>query len=332
MRPFVTLLLLLAFGSAQAALNTESLPAGAVGIVGFDVTAFRATKVGQTIEKFAELKAKNLEASRKLNEKLGIDSAKDLTEVVIGIYPGVDGKVAEKNALGVVLLRGKFQPAAIDGFGTKNSLPSKTFGNRQAWEAGPFIEKLSGEKPKDKAQGAYLVAHSPGLIVIASEEFLGRALDAADRHEKTSLLPAGVARKFEAVQNGWLFLYADLTKMKNTKEEVGAENLALALGENVADLNLAAAADFVSPEKADATLKLLKGLQAAAMIGLMNDAGKSPEEKENMALLSELVQRVRVGGESRTITLDLDFPADKAVKAILKAIEKSQQAPAAPVK
>jgi hypothetical protein len=332
MRPFATLFLLLAFGSAQAALNTESLPAGAVGIVGFDVTAFRATKVGQAIVKFAELKAKNIEASRQLNEKLGIDSAKDLTEVVVGIYPGADGKVAADNASGVVLIRGKFQPAAIDAFGTKNGLPSKTFGNRQAWKAGPFIEKLSGEKPKDKAQVAYLVAYSPSLIMIASEEFLGRALDAADRHEKTSLLPAGVAKRFQSVPNGWAFLYADLTKTNGTKQEIGAENLALALGENAADLSLAATADFVSPEKADATLKLLKGLQGAAMIGLMNDAGKSPEEKENMTLLSELVQKIRLGGEGKTITLDLDFPADKAMKAILKAIEKSQQVPAAPAK
>ena len=39
----------------------------------------------------------DLEASRKLNEQLGIDSKQDLHGLVVGIYPGPDGKVAEKN-------------------------------------------------------------------------------------------------------------------------------------------------------------------------------------------------------------------------------------------
>mgnify|MGYP006213926271 CR=1 FL=1 len=36
MRPLLALILFLSFGPAQAALNTEGLPAGSVAIVGFD--------------------------------------------------------------------------------------------------------------------------------------------------------------------------------------------------------------------------------------------------------------------------------------------------------
>ena len=141
MRPLLAaLILLLSFDPAQAALNTDNLPAGSVAIVGVDIAAFRATKVGQALEKLADLKAKNLEASRKLREQLGVDSENDLHDLVVAIYPGPDGKVDEKSAAGVVLIRGKFLPARINAFGQSNNLPSKTIGQHQAWQASAFIE------------------------------------------------------------------------------------------------------------------------------------------------------------------------------------------------
>ena len=324
------LLTSLSFGSAQAALNTDGLPAGAVALIGVDIATLRASKVGQALEKLASLKAKDLEASRKLNEQLGIDSKKDLHELVVAIYPGPDGKVAEKSASGVVLIRGKFVPARINAFGQSNSLPVKTIGKHQAWEASAFVEKLSGEKPKGNAKDAYVVAHSESLVLVVGAEFLERALAAADRGEKSAHFPAAVSAKFAAARNGWLHLYADAAKMPNTKQEVGVEDLSLVLGENAADLQLAIAANFVSAEKASTMRKQLKGLQAFAMIGLSNDDGKSPEEKANLALLSELAQKIRIGGDGQQVTLDLDFPADKAVQAIAKAAEKAQQPSAAP--
>jgi hypothetical protein len=324
------LILSLSVGPAQAALNTESLPAGAAGVISMDITTFRASKVGQAIEKLASMKAKDLEASRKLSDKLGIDSKKDLQDLVVAIYPGPDGKVAEKNASAVVLIRGKFLPATIDAFGAKNGITAKNVGKHKAWEAGAFIEKLTGEKPKEDAKDAYVVAHSESLMIVASKEFLERALAAADRREQSALLPAAVASKFAAARQSWFYLYVDASKMQAAKAEVGAEGISLVLGENATDLQLAVAASFATDEKASAMRKQIKGLQAFAMFGLMNDDGKSPDEKANLALLSELVQKVRIGGDGKQATLDLDFPADKAVQAISNLIEKVQKAPGAP--
>ena len=151
MRLLLALILLASVSSARAALDTESLPAGAVGIVGMDVAAFRLSKLGQAFDHIAGVKARQLETSRKLSDRLGFDTKQDLREIVIGIYPGADGKVAEKNVSGVVLIRGKFLPARINDFAQDNKLAAKTVGRHQAWAAGPFIEKLSGEKPKDSA-------------------------------------------------------------------------------------------------------------------------------------------------------------------------------------
>lgn len=329
MRPLLALLLLLSFGSAQAAVSTDSLPAGAAAVVGFDLTAFRASKVGQAIESLASLKAKDLDASRKFSEQLGIDTEKDLQDFVVAVYPGPDGKVAEKSASGVVLIRGRFLPTRINGFGQSNQLPSKSVGKHQAWEAAAFIEKLSGEKPKQNAQDAYVVAHSESLLLVVSAEFLERAVAAADRGEKSAQFPAAVSAKFSAAPDAWLYLFADATKMKNTKEDVGAEDLSLVLGERAADLELAIAAGFVSDEKAAKARQQLTGLLAFAAIGLSNDEGKSPAEKENLAMLAELVQKIRIGGEAKQATLDLAYPADKVAKAITEAVEKAQRSPAA---
>ena len=329
MRPLLALLLLLSFGSAQAAVNTDSLPAGAAAVVGFDLTAFRASKVGQAIESLASLKAKDLDASRKFSEQLGIDTEKDLQDFVVAVYPGPDGKVAEKSASGVVLIRGRFLPTRINGFGQSNQLPSKSVGKHQAWEAAAFIEKLSGEKPKQNAQDAYVVAHSESLLLVVSAEFLERAVAAADRGEKSAQFPAAVSAKFSAAPDAWLYLFADATKMKNTKEDVGAEDLSLVLGERAADLELAIAAGFVSDEKAAKARQQLRGLLAFAAIGLSNDEGKSPAEKETLAMLAELVQKIRIGGEGKQATVDLAYPADRIAKAITQAVEKAQRSPAA---
>jgi hypothetical protein len=329
MRTLLALIFTLSFGAAHATPDTEGLPAGSVAIVGVDIAAFRASKVGQALEKLGGMKAKELETSRRLRDQLGLDSKNDLHGLVVAIYPGADGKVAEKNASGVVLIRGKFLPARINSFGQSNDIPSKTVGRHRAWQAGAFIEKISGEKPKDDAKDAYLVAHSENLVVVAAAEFLERALGAADRKEKSAPIPAAVSARFAAAQNGWLHLYADTTKMQNAKEEAGVEELSLVIGENATDLQLALAAGFVNAEKASKMRKQIVGLQAFAMIGLSNDDGKSGEEKETLALLSELVQKIRIGGEGKQATLGLDFPADQAVKAISRVIERSQQGAAA---
>lgn len=325
---FAALMLSLSFGPARAAPDTDGLPAGSVAIVSLDLTTLRTTKVGQALEKLASTKGKDLEISRRLEEQLGIDTKKDLHGFVAALYPGPDGKVAEKKASGIVLIRGKFLPARIDAFGQANGIPSKTVGKHLAWEASPFIEKLTGGKPEDRA--AYVVAHSDNLLVVAGAEFLERALDSADRHEKSAQFPAPVAAGFAAAGKGWLHLYADATKMRKRDEQIGGEDLSLVLGENAADLRLATAAGFVSEEKAAKMRQQLRGFQAFAVMGLSNEADKPSDQKENLAMLADMVRKIRIGGEGKQVTLDLDYPADMVAKAISKAAEQARPTPVAP--
>ena len=325
---FAVLMLTLSFGSAQAALNTESLPVGSAVTVSLDLTALRATKVGQAFENLAGMQGKHLELSRQLDEQLGIDTKKDLHSFVLSVYPGPDGKIAEKNASGIVLIRGNFLPARINAFGQAHNIPSKTVGKHVGWEASPFIEKLTGKKPGDKM--AYVVAHSENLLIVAGAEFLERALDSADRKEQSAQFPSAVAAKFAAASNGWITLYADASKVKNRDEKIGVEEISLVLGENPTDLQLAIAAVFVSEEKAAQAIRQLRGFQSLAVIGLSRADGMPPDEKESMAMLAEMAQKIRIDGEGKQVTLDLDYPADKVAKAIFRVIEKNQRNPGSP--
>jgi len=49
-----------------------------------------------------------------------------------------------------------------------------------------------------------------------------------------------------------------------------------------------------------------------------------------MGTLAELVQKIRIGGEGKQATLDLDYPADKLAQAIAKVVDKAQKGVAAP--
>jgi len=47
-------------------------------------------------------------------------------------------------------------------------------------------------------------------------------------------------------------------------------------------------------------------------------------------MLVELVQKIRIGGEGKQATLDLDYPADKLAQAIAKVVDKAQKGAPAP--
>lgn len=319
------LLLALALVPARGALNTDGLPAGAAVIVGFDLAAFTTTQLGQAVMKAGSIHSGNSVDAKAAKEKLGIDTQKDIRAVVLGVYPGADGKVSDKNAQAVILIRGKFDPAKINAAAKDARVPSTPAGKYQAWEASAFFNAIFGPRPKGDNSEAYLVVYSADLIAIASKDFLDRALTALEKNTKAELLPSEVRAKFDAAAKGWIFLYADATRAKLKDDSSGINELTVVLGESATDLQLSIAANFITTEKATSIRKQAKGLQAFAMIGLMNDDGKTPAEKEDLQTLSELIQKIRVGGEANRSTLDLDFSAEKSAKAIVHAIEKAQK-------
>jgi hypothetical protein len=331
MKPLSCLLLfILPWLPAHGAFNTDGLPVGAAVVAGFDLAAFYSTQLGQAVLKAGPMNTGNSADAKSAKDKLGIDTQKDIHAVVLGVYPGSDGRIAEKNLRGVILVRGSFDPARINRTAQEAKVPSVKAGKHQAWEARAFFDAVFGPRPKSDGNEAYLVVASADLIVIASKDFLDEALDAQDKNTRAELLPKEARAKFDAVPKGWMYLYGDTTRVKMKDDAAGITALTLVLGESATDLRLSIAGDFISPEKAAVLRKQAKGLQAFAMIGLMSDEGKSPEEKEGMQTLSEVIQKIRVGGEANRTTLDLEYPADKSAQAIVRAIIRAQKTKAAP--
>jgi hypothetical protein len=321
MRHLLTLILFLAAGSARAELNTEGLPAGATAIVGFDWATFRATKLWPPIANIFDLKCKNREIGRKFREQIGIDTNHDLQEFVLAVYTGGEGNVAENNKSCIVLIRGNFLPATIDAFGKNHGLPSRIVGKHQAWEAAPFMNKLLAES-QENTKDAYVVAYSEKLVIIAGAELLERALDAADRVEKSPLLPAAVVSKFAAAQKGCFYLYANEAKMQKIKQAFGIdgiEDVSLVIDENTNDLQFAAAARFVEPEKVDTKLEQIKKGRQNFLTMLRSSPNDLDDElKHSLTMMSELLQNIRFGGEGSQVTVELNYPADNMANAIEK--------------
>ena len=320
----LALLLCLGLASAQAALNTDGLPANPAAIIALDFQAFRATKIGQAAVKFAGTKKNNAAMSALLREKLGLDLDKDIHDVLIGIYSGPDGKVSEKNASGVVLLRGKFDPARLNATAEKTGVLQKQIGKYQAWEANDFAEKIFAQKPKGERNEAYLIALSTDTLVLLSADLLEKALPSLEQKTPCpQALPAAIRAKFDTAASGWFFIWADVTQKQGSANE--ATELTGVISENTADLQLAVLLKFVTKENAEKNRKLLKGLQAIAAITLTQDDGKSAEEKEMIQTLGEIIQKLIINGQDDTLTLNLDYPADKLAQALIAAFEKAQR-------
>lgn len=320
MRPLLTLLVGLAISPVRAELNTEGLPAGAAGIIGLDLTLSRKTKLGHAIEKLVSAKAEaGMKFASKLNQELGIDIARDLSGVVFATYQIEDfidlenGSVidfSKESMPGIALIRGKFLPATIDAFGKNHGIASRKVGQRQAWEAAPFMAALLKVEADNDAKKAYILAYSEKLLVIAGPEFLERALASVDRRERSALLPASVKAKFETTPNAWLYLYADAEKLMHTgdvrlggagkqAEKFGLQDLVLTVDGNAHDHRLVASADFRSPAKAETFRENLAEFLPAFTANPHNDVPQP---------FSDFLRSLRVGGEGKKVTLETTSP------------------------
>lgn len=325
MRPLLTLLFGLAISPVRAELNTEGLPAGAAGIIGLDLTLSRKTKLGHTIEKLVSAKAeKGMKFASKLNQELGIDIARDLSGVVFATYQIEDfigdfidlenGRVidfSKESMPGIALIRGKFLPATIDAFGKNHGIASRKVGQRQAWEAAPFMAALLKVKADNDAKKAYILAYSEKLLVIAGPEFLEPALASVDRRERSALLPASVKAKFEMTPNAWLYLYADAEKLLHTGDEklsdagkmfgkMGLQDLVLTVDGNAHDHRLVASADFRSPAEAETFRENLANQFLPAFTDNPHNDVPQP--------FSDFLRSLRVGGEGKKVTLETTSP------------------------
>jgi len=176
MKPLL-LLAALTLGLPSAhAVDTKGVPAAEIG--GFfhlGVRSLDESKFGQTLDKAFGDDVRANPTFRAFKEKLGFDFEKDLNDVVVGFYPGVDPKSPQFAGV----LRGRFDVAKIETYAKSAKVDAIALGAFTGWDVDQLGSSLDGkERTATKADPTLVVFVSADTALVGNRAKLGAALDA----------------------------------------------------------------------------------------------------------------------------------------------------------
>jgi hypothetical protein len=306
---------------ADNALNTQGLPEGAVGVIQLNVTNFNETKVGQAIK---DAIPDNQEAAL-LKQELGIEPSTDIKELIFGVYPGPDGKVAQKDPFIAGLIRGNFQPKQIESFAQSNGLRPKAIGNCNGWDIAEIQKALGSETAKKAAANEGMLLTGPtNALGFASMSLVERTVEALGQTTGTVKIPAGSEAYLAKAQKPWAFMAFDGTKMEDV-DKAGIKTVTVVAGESPTHVQVGVYLQFKSKDLAADTANKIKGLQMMATLATStSEEGKTAEQINQQHLVADLLQGIKVDSQDDLISINFEFPVDKAIQAIKAAIDKAQ--------
>ncbi len=326
MRHLLTGAVLALAAAAQAALPTSGLPEGNHPVVvHVSLEAADKTKVGRVmVDEFNRQFKADKEANRSA-ELLGITDIRDVRDVTLLIDPADN-----QNPRIVGLIRGKFNKSRIEAFGTEKKVPSRTVAGLKAWSASGLDSAFGalGAPTSTPDREFFLIAADDATLLIADEASLLGAAEAlkANKPWKHATLPAAMA----AISGGWMAAHVDVLAMEAAQaagadpsqpsQPSGAKTLAIAAGENTADIQFRGDLTFVSAAKATEAVTQAKGLIGFAQLGLMPAAEDTPEDAAKKADLLALVQRLKIEQAGDRATFEITYPAAKAAELLKKEI------------
>jgi hypothetical protein len=325
MRTQLSCALLALAAAAQAALPTSGLPSGEYPIAAHvSAESFATTKLGKAAELAQTGDKDNAEINRKVRERLGLDLNKDLRDFT------VQAKMKDGSPSFCGLVRGKFDKSKIEGFATSRKVPHKAVAGLKAWDAAQLLAQV-GDEPIGAGEESdlHVVVLDNSTLILANEAEIPAAVAAAKAN-----LPwkhAGLAEAVSKASNAWLVLAADIQAIEKLSDDPdaapsGAKTGNIGLGEDAKNVQVRVNADFVSEAKAKESLAQLQGLLGFAQLGLMPDEEDSAEDAKNKRELQGLLQGLKVESAGNKLSISLDYPVQKAVEALLKAVAEAQAA------
>jgi hypothetical protein len=333
MYPALTCALVALAAATQAALPTSGLPSGEHAIAAhISVETFYASKIGKALELAAGKDAKEEPNIRKLRESLGINLEKDIRDATIV------GKINSGSPDISGLIRGRFNKDKIEGFASSRKIPHKTVAGLKAWKADSLMEAVLGnlDEAAEDGQVLYVVIVDGSTLVLASETMLASAVAAAKDNKPWK--HAGLTEAAATTSNAWVIVAADVQAIEKLSaaddpdaEPSGAKTASLGLGEDAKNLLVRLNATFVDAAKAKDAIAQFQGLVGFAQIGLMANPDDSPEDAANKVIGRQLLQSLKSSVDGAKASISIDYPIEKAVLAMLKALaEANSQAGEAP--
>jgi hypothetical protein len=331
MRTHLSCALIALAAAAQAALPTSGLSSGDYPLAAHvSAEAFAATKLGKALELAHAGDKENTDLTRKVKDRLGLDLNKDLRDITL------QAKLKEGSPSLSGLIRGKFDKSKIEGFATSRKVAHKTIAGLKAWDLSQLLAQVSDETPDPKETAdAHVIILDNSTLILASEAELAGAVAAAKAN-----LPwkhAGLSEAVAKASKAWLVVAADVQAIEKLNADddpdatpSGAKTGNIGLGEDARNVQVRANADFVSEAKAKESLAQLQGLLGFAQLGLMPNQEDSAEDAKNKRDLLLLVQGLKVEGSGNKLSVSLDYPVEKAIEALLKAIAEGKAQSAGP--
>jgi hypothetical protein len=333
MRTHLSCALLALASAAQAALPTSGLASGDYPLAAHvSGEAFAGTKLGKALELAQVGDKQNADLTRKVKDRLGLDLNKDLRDITL------QAKMRDGAPSLSGLIRGKFDKSKIEGFAASRKVAHKTVAGVKAWDLSQLVAQASDANlDAEEKVDAHVVILDNSTLILASEAEVAGAVAAAKAN-----LPwkhAGLAEAVSKASNAWLVVAADIQALEKLSAAddpdatpSGAKTGNIGLGEDARNLQVRINADFVSEAKAKDSLAQLQGLLGFAQLGLLPNEEDSPEEAANKRDLATLVRGLKAEGSGSKLSVSLDYPVEKAIEALLKALAegKAQAAGTAP--
>ena len=325
MKPLL-LLAALTLGLPSAhAVDTKGVPAAEIG--GFfhlGVRSLDDSKFGQTLDKAFGDDVRANPTFRAFKEKLGFDLEKDLNDVVVGFYPGVEAKSPQ--IAGV--LRGRFDVAKIEAYAKSAKVDAIALGAFTGWDVDQLGSSLDGkERTVTKADPTLIVFVSADTALVGSRAKLGAALDAYNG-KAASFRPT---TDLSAPSAPFLRIEVDVEALKMPGDPNGLRRGVLTLGETGPNLVGTFDGQMINEGKASQVAGQLKGVAGLLSIGLMDEANKKPDQIASQRVMLELIQSLKSEAKGDHVLFSVSYDAEKAALGMVKAIV-AQKAKATPGK
>jgi len=309
------LLAALTLGLAPAqAVDTKGVPAAEIG--GFfhlGVRSLDDSKFGQTLDKAFGDDIRANPTFRAFKEKLGFDFEKDLNDVVVGFYPGVD----PKSPLLAGVLRGRFDVAKIEAYAKSAKVDAVTLGAFTGWDADQLGSAVDGkERTATKADPTLIVFVSADTALVGNRAKLGAALDAY-AGKTASFRPAA---DLSAPGAPFLRVEADIEALKMPGDANGLRRGTLTLGETGPNLVATFDGQVISAAKATQIASQVKGMAGMISLGLIDESNKTPDQIAGQRILLELLQSLKTEAKGDHAVISLAYDAEKAALGLVKAI------------
>jgi hypothetical protein len=325
MKPLL-LLAALTLGLPSAhAVDTKGVPAAEIG--GFfhlGVRSLDESKFGQTLDKAFGDDVRANPTFRAFKEKLGFDFEKDLNDVVVGFYPGVEAKSPQFAGV----LRGRFDVAKIEAYAKSAKVDAIALGAFTGWDVDQLGSSLDGkERTATKADPTLVVFVSADTALVGNRAKLGAALDAY----------AGKAASFRPTTDlsapgaPFLRIEVDVEALKMPGDPNGLRRGVLTLGETGPNLVGTFDGQMINEGKASQVAGQLKGVAGLLSIGLMDEANKNPDQIASQRVMLELIQSLKSEAKGDHVLFMVSYDAEKAALGMVKAIV-AQKAKATPGK